>query len=329
MPITEVITDTEALTLQIVADFTVDVARLWDAYIDPRQIERFWGPPEWPASFIRHDAYPGGSSIFRMTGPGGETSSGYWEWLKVDPLRSFEVRDGFADDDGEPDLTMPSMRIVFDFFETSLGSRLMTTTRFDSLEQLEQLTEMGMVEGTRAAMAQIDDVVADLARFAADAPTGHQLLGDTRVRISRVVRGTVGQVWLAHTDPELLRRWQLGPEGWSMPVCEYSDQVGAQLRTEWQNDDSGERFGFVGEVVESQLPQRLVTTERMISPSDPHGADSPETMNELTLRPVIGGTLVVYVITYPSAEVREQVLATGMVEGMEQGYARLESDVLT
>ena len=328
MPITEVTTDTDAITLQIVADFTVPVARLWDAYTDPRQLERFWGPPGWPATFTRHDVFVGGLSQFCMTGPDGDRSCGYWEWLAVEPQRRFTVRDGFAHDDGSPNHDLPSMRMVFEFSQTALGSRLTTTTSFESLEQLEQLQGMGMVEGTRAAMSQIDAVVEDLAAFAAEAPTASQLLGERQVRVSRVVRGSVDQVWRAHTDPGLLRRWQLGPEGWTMPVCEYGADAGARLRTEWENGETGERFGFVGEVIESDAPHRLVTTERMISPADPEGADSPESLNELTLTPQQAGTLVVYVITYPSAEVREQVLATGMVEGMEQGYARLEEVVL-
>lgn len=79
---------------------------------------------------------------------------------------------------------------------------------------------------------------------------------------------------------------------------------------------------------ESAEPYRLVTTERMVSPQDPDGEESPETLNELSFTPVEGGTLVSYLITYPSAEIREMVLATGMVDGMEMGYARLEAEVL-
>lgn len=327
MPITDVTTDTDALTLTVVADFTVPVRRLWDAYLDPRQIERFWGPPEYPATFHRHDAFPGGLSNYYMTGPEGDRSRGYWEWVSIDEPRSFEVRDGFSHDDGTPNAEMPSMRMVFDFAETALGSRLTTTTHFNSLEELEQLQGMGMVEGMSAAMGQIDVVVEDLASFAAGRGTELQRIGDTQARVSRVIRGTVDQVWRAHTDPELLRRWQLGPDGWSMPVCEFGSEPGRSLRTEWQNDETGDRFGFVGEVVEAAPPRRLVTTERMISPDDPEGERSAESLNEMSLTPVDGGTLLAYVIVYPDADTREQILATGMIEGMETGYARLEREV--
>src|SRR5690606_24212963 len=126
MPITSVVKDPEALTLTVVADFPVPVRRLWDAYADPRQIEKFWGPPGWPATFTRHDMAPGGRSTYVMTGPEGERSGGYWEFISVEAPRSFEVRDGFTRDDGTPNTDMPSMRMVFAFDETDAGSRLTT-----------------------------------------------------------------------------------------------------------------------------------------------------------------------------------------------------------
>lgn len=331
MPVTSVTTDTndpQSPTLTIVADSTASLRRLWDAYTDPRQIEKFWGPPTYPATFTRHDAYPGGLSTYYMTGPEGDRSNGYWEWVSVEDPYSFVVKDGFADDDGVPNTDMPTMQMDFQFTETALGARVTTVTTFNSLEELEKLTEMGMVEGTKAAMSQIDDVLADLASFAAGRAAELQLVGENQARVARVVRGSVDQVWAAHTEAEILQQWQLGPDGWSMPVCITGTNVGDTYRSEWQNDETGERFGFTGEVTEISAPNRLVTTETMISPDNPEGAGNPETLNELTLTPVEGGTLVSYLITYPDAEVREQVIATGMVSGMEDGYVRLESVVL-
>nr|WP_293697697.1 SRPBCC family protein [uncultured Agrococcus sp.] len=322
MPITSVEKDLEALTMQIVADFPVPVRRLWDAYADPRQLERFWGPPGWPASFTRHDLVPGGTSEYFMTGPDGERSGGYWEFLDVNEPNSFEVKDGFAGPDGEPNADMPDMRMVFNFQETADGSRLVTTTYFNSLEELESLVEMGMEEGTRAAMGQIDDVLADLASFAADLKTQSQNLTDTHVRVSRVIRGSLQQVWEAHHDVELLQRWQTGCDGWVMPVCDLAAEVGDSNRFEWEREGGGDRFGFVGELLEREAPYREVTTERMID------TDGPTTYNELTLTPVEDGTLLSLVITYPDAGLRDQILATGMIDGMEDSYARLESEVL-
>ena len=102
MPVTSVTKDPAALTMTVVADFPVPVQRLWNAYVDPRQLERFWGPPTYPAQFTRHDAAVGGLSTYAMTGPDGDVSRGYWQWLSVEPSKSFEVLDGFALADGSP-----------------------------------------------------------------------------------------------------------------------------------------------------------------------------------------------------------------------------------
>lgn len=322
MPITSVSKDPAALTMTVVAEFPVPVQRLWDAYADPRQLERFWGPPTYPARFTRHDMYPGGRSEYAMTGPAGDVSRGYWEFLSVHPQESFEVRDGFAAEDGSDNDDMPSMRMVFRFSATATGSQVSTTTYFNSVEDLDQLLAMGMEEGMREAMAQMDAVVADLASFVAGRAAEAELLSDTRVRIARVIRGTVEQVWTAHHDADLMRRWLLGPDGWTMPVCELAAQVGGTYRYEWEAEDGSQRFGFTGQLLESVPPHRAVTTEQMI------GMDGPATTNEMTLTPVEGGTLLSIVITYPSAEVRDMVLATGMTSGMEASYARLEQAIL-
>lgn len=318
MPITEVTKDPVALTLTIVADFPVPAQRLWDAYADPRQIERFWGPPTWPATFLRHDMCPAGRSEYLMTGPEGETSRGYWEFLAVDPITSFEVRDGFCHPDGRANDDLPTMRAVFEFSPTEQGSRLRTTTYFNSPEELASLLEMGMEEGTRQAMGQMDAVLADLAAFAENLPAAAQILNDKQVRISRVIRGNAADVWRAYHDPQLMKRWLLGPDGWTMPVCEVAVQVGDAYRYEWAETASGMSFGFTGTLLESLPEHRAVTTEQMI------GMPGEPSINELTLTPVAGGTLLTLVITYPSAEVRDQVLATGMTAGMETSYARLE-----
>ena len=323
MPITSVTRDLDALTMTVVAEFPADLQRLWEAYVDPRQLERFWGPPSYPATFTRHDAAVGGRSSYRMDGPDGDSHGGYWEWLSVDPYKGFEVRDGFAKADGDPDTDMPSMRMHFVFEEAGAGSRVTTTTYFDSLAELEKLLEMGMEEGMREAMGQMDAVLADLTSFAAGQATATQILSDTQARISRVIRGTVEQVWRAHHDPDLLQRWLLGPDGWTMPVCEVATKVGEKYRYQWEPVDGGEGgFGFEGELLESAPPHRSVTTERMI------GMPGEGTVNELTLTPVSGGTLLALVITFPDVETRDAILATGMTDGMETSYARLESELL-
>ncbi len=319
MPVTSITTDPQALTMTVVADFSVPVERLWEAYADPRQIEKFWGPVEWPATFTRHDMTPGGRSEYVMTGPNGERSAGVWEYESVDPGKSFVVLDGFAKEDGTLNEDMPRMRVTFTFESTPTGSRLTDVAEFESLEALETVIEMGIVEGTRSAMSQIDTVLADLASFAAGRGTEVQILSDTTIRVSRVIRGTAEQVWRAHHDPELMRLWLLGPDGWTMPVCEVATTVGDTYRYVWEPEGGGEGgFGFEGELLESVENVRAVTTERMI------GMDYPGTVNEMTLTPRRDGTLIAIVITYANAEQRDIVLGTGMTDGMETSYARLE-----
>ena len=161
MPITSVTSDENALTLTVVGDYPVPVERLWQAYADPRQLERFWGPETWPARFTRHDMTVGGRSDYVMTGPNGETSGGSWHFLAVDPGRGFEVQDGFSNEDGTPNTGMPSMRMVFTFEPTDTGSRMTCVTHFPSLEAMEQLVKMGMIEGMRSALGQLDGLFAE------------------------------------------------------------------------------------------------------------------------------------------------------------------------
>lgn len=161
MPITSVTSDPQALTLTVVADYPVPVERLWAAYADPRQLERFWGPVEWPATFTRHDMVVGGRSEYYMTGPDGTKSAGWFTFLDVQPGKSFEVEDGFTGEDGQPNLDMPTMRMVYTFEATPTGSRFTGVTTFPSLEAMEKLVAMGMMEGMRSAMSQIDAVLAE------------------------------------------------------------------------------------------------------------------------------------------------------------------------
>lgn len=322
MPITSVTSDPKALTLTIVANYPVPVARLWAAYADPRQLERFWGPVEWPATFTRHDMAVGGRSHYYMTGPDGTRSHGWFHYLAIEPLARIEVEDGFADEDDVPNPAMPAMRMVFTFHETATGSRFESVTTFPSLEAMETLVQMGMMEGMRSAMGQVDAVLADLSAFAATRATEAQLLSDTTVRISRVIRGTVADVWRAHHEPALMQRWLLGPDGWTMPACEVATRVGDRYRYEWEAGDGSQRFGFEGELFESVAPYRAVFSEQMI------GTDGPATRNEMTLVATPAGTLLSLVITYPTKELRDMILASGMTDGMETSYARLEKDVL-
>lgn len=319
MPITSVTSDPHTLTLTVIGEYSVPVARLWQAWMDPRQLELFWGPPTWPATFIRHEPFPGGRTTYCMTGPNGEQSRGYWRFQIVEPEQRIVLRDGFADPQGEPNTDMPEVQMEWTFHPTATGSRFVGVSTFASLEALEQLLAMGMLEGLNASMAQLDDVVADLRAASTSLAAALEIVDDTHIVVRRTVRGSMEQVWRAHHEPALVQRWMLGPPGWTMPVCQVATEVGQTYRYEWQNEADGSHFGFTGELQAFEPPRRAVTTEGMI------GMDGPPTLNELVLTPRPGGYTTIEVrITYPSRELRDMVIGTGMVDGMEVSYARLE-----
>lgn len=319
MPVTDITTDTDNLTMTLTADVDAPVDRLWRAFTQPRQLERFWGPPGWPATFTAFDFTVGGHAHYAMTSPQGEKSRGTWEFLAIDEGRSFEVLDAFADENGEPMSSFPSMRMRFSFDDTATGSRLSNITYFTSVEALEQVVAMGAVEGSRMAMNQLDTVLHDLRDWFQGEGTNVELLDDTHVRITRLVDGPRDLVWRAHNDPDLLKKWMLGPDGWSMVEC----VVGEHYRNVWEEGGNPEsRFGFEGETLLLDEPRRSVSTERMI------GMEGPSTTNDLQFYEEDGATLLTLLIEYPDRETRDMILATGMADGMEASYARLEREVL-
>ncbi|MFY9713201.1 MAG: SRPBCC family protein [Microbacterium sp.] len=325
MPVTDVTTDTENLTMTVTADFAAPVERVWSAYSDPRQLERFWGPPGWPATFTAWDHTVGGRALYSLRGPRGERSSGSWEFLSIDAPHSFEVLDSFVDEEGKPLEGFAPMRMKLSFEPTESGTRMVGKSHFDSVEALEQVVAMGVIEGTKMAMAQLDTVLQNLRDFAQGKATEVELLDDTHVRITRLVDGPRELVWRAYNEEDLMRKWMLGPDGWEMTECVIATAPGEKHRTSWApvGDTEGEAFGFEGEVLLVDAPRRAVTTERMI------GTDGPETLNDLNLYEEDGATLITLLVEYPDKETRDMILATGMAEGMEASYARLEQELLT
>jgi uncharacterized protein YndB with AHSA1/START domain len=161
MPVISVDKDVEALEMTVVAEFDATVERVWQLYADPRQLERWWGPPSHPATVVDHDLTPGGWVRYFMTSPEGDKYHGWWQVESVDAPRSFEVTDGFADDSGEPDPDMPTTKMRVDLTERDGGgTRVVILSTFPSAEALQQQLDMGMEQGMREAMSQMDDVLA-------------------------------------------------------------------------------------------------------------------------------------------------------------------------
>jgi len=154
--------DAEARSLVIVAELAAPPEKVWRIWADPRTLERWWGPPEWPATFVDHDLRAGGRMTYFMTGPDGSKAHGWWQVVAVDEPRSIDFDDGFADDAGQPDDTMPIVREHITFEPIPSGTRMTITSVFATLEALDQLLAMGMDDGMTLAMGQIDALLEQM-----------------------------------------------------------------------------------------------------------------------------------------------------------------------
>lgn len=160
MPVTDVKHDLDNLTLTITADFAAPVQRVWQVYADPRQLEKVWGPPSHPATVVDHSFTPGGRVTYFMTGPEGEKYAGYWEITAVDEPTSFSFDDGFADEDFKPNTELPVSKNVYTFTEHNGGTRAVYVSTYATAEGLQQVLDMGVVEGASSAINQIDELLA-------------------------------------------------------------------------------------------------------------------------------------------------------------------------
>lgn len=160
MPVTDVQHDIDTLTLTITADFAAPVQRIWQVYADPRQLEKIWGPPDYPATVVDHDLKPGGRMTYFMTGPEGDKHAGYWEITAVEEPTSFSFDDGFADPDFNPIPDMPKSSNVFMFTAHDGGTRATYVSTYESAEALQTVLDMGVIEGATGAINQIDDLLA-------------------------------------------------------------------------------------------------------------------------------------------------------------------------
>ena len=162
MTVTAVRKDADKLTLTVDAEFDASAERVWQLWADPRQLERWWGPPTYPATFTQHDLAPGSRVQYHMTGPEGDQPKGYWDILEVDAPHRLVVRDGFANDDGTPNDDFPTGEMRVTIQETGGGrTRMSIESLHPSPEAMEQVLAMGMEEGITEAVGQIDAILAE------------------------------------------------------------------------------------------------------------------------------------------------------------------------
>ena len=150
------------------------------------------------------------------------------------------------------------------------------------------------------------------------------LPSDSTVRVTRSFRGPRELVYRAFTEPALLQRWQLGPPGWTMPVCEMDVRVGGKFLWRWRSIENGKQFGFHGEFREVSPPSKLVHTE-FYDPGDVGGDMGDGSLITLELTQAGAITTAVVDMDFHTKQARDAAVATGMTDGMEQSYAGLDA----
>jgi uncharacterized protein YndB with AHSA1/START domain len=156
LSVTSVDKDYDSLTVTLIADFAAPIDRVWELWSDPRKLERWWGPPDYPATVETHHLTPGGHVRYLMTGPEGEMHRGVWRVTAVDPPISLEFTDAFAETDGTPIADMPVSTIRVRLVDRERGTRMELRAMFESREDMDKWVGTGSVEGLQEAVGQID-----------------------------------------------------------------------------------------------------------------------------------------------------------------------------
>lgn len=152
-------TDPEALTLTLVAEFAAPVEQVWQVWADPRLLEAWYCPPDYPATFTTYEFVVGGTAEYHATGPDGTRYPGWWTITAIDAPRRLDYTDGFADADGRRLDAPAATRNTVTLEPIPGGTRMTLLCRFDDLPHLKQLQAMGQDEGMVLAAAQIDDLL--------------------------------------------------------------------------------------------------------------------------------------------------------------------------
>jgi uncharacterized protein YndB with AHSA1/START domain len=154
--------DPATLSMTVVAEFAASPDEVWQVWEDPRTLERWWGPPTYPATFTRHDFVVGGESRYFMTGPAGETPRGWWRIDVIERPRLIEFANGLAGDDGEPIPGVEPMSGHVTLESVGDGTRMTTVTHYTDAEQMRKMLDMGMQEGMKQAIGQIDHLLTTM-----------------------------------------------------------------------------------------------------------------------------------------------------------------------
>ncbi len=161
MSVTSVDRDYDGLTVTLVAEFGASVDRVWELWSDPRKLERWWGPPGYPATVETHDLTPGGQVKYRMTGPEGELHHGVWTITVVQPPASLEFTDAFAEPDGTPVADGPVTTIRVLLVDREGATRMEVRAMFESRADMDRWAATGSAEGLQGAMGHMDALLEE------------------------------------------------------------------------------------------------------------------------------------------------------------------------
>ena len=146
--------------------------------------------------------------------------------------------------------------------------------------------------------------------------------GDREIVITREFNAPRELVYEAYTTPELLKRWLLGPDGWSLVVCDIDLRVGGKYRWVWRHDTKKTEMGMRGVYREIKAPERIVSTEKFDDAWYPG-----EAVGTIVLKGTAGRTMMTQTMVYESRDARDGVLKSGMETGLKASFDRLDKIV--
>ena len=323
MPISAIEKDFQKLTMRVDAEFAVPVSRLWSAFADPRQLDLFWGYERAQGHFIRHDFCAGGRSEYFL-GQRRKRHYGYWNILRLDRELLLEIQEGeLIRGDLTPDPDRPVTRIVFEFKPAALGSRLIATCHFLSLQDMEDMLDDEEDSATFSVNA-LEALVTGPKAYDFNQPTTAQRIGSRRIRVSRLFPTSAEDLWRALHEPDQLRQWMVGPQGYRLTNITTASDIGAQNRYVWEPETGfdGLPFAITGQVLEQTPPHHEVTEEAL------SGSLQAPTRTVKTLVEIDPGTLLTQIISYQDRRTRDRVLNSGLAKSMEAGYIRIVQNLL-
>ena len=151
-----IVKDLKEKSILVSREFEAPLADVWKAYTDPKLLDQWWGPSPWRAETKEMNFKPGGYWLYAMVGPEGERHWARMDYLAVDPLKSFDVQDSFADENGVINRDMPVSKGRSSFTKTAKGTRVDFKLIYSTEEQLQKIVEMGFEQGITQCMDQLD-----------------------------------------------------------------------------------------------------------------------------------------------------------------------------